>query len=189
MRRVSFILATVLVAAISLSSCVSDETNNDSISEDSSSPNGKENMLSSDVEDDEQIRDPYFVDKSEAVTSSTNARSPENGNFVISVNGKKIEVYKYDYKEMENYFNTKAVVSKKGNGWRLPNVEELKAMCQSLYHKGKGNFKRFGIYWSNEQECNICPVWVVEFKPVPYHDTGRRSHTDYAYIRMVRDLD
>ena len=44
-----------------------------------------------------------------------------------------------------------------GNGWRLPNNEELYEMHNQLYKKGKGNFVE-GLYCTSTESEKLFPV-------------------------------
>ena len=58
---------------------------------------------------------------------------------VISVNDKKLEVYKADLDEM-SFSEAEKACAKLGAGWRLPTNVELEELFYRLHKNGKGNF-------------------------------------------------
>jgi len=64
--------------------------------------------------------------------------------------GKTIEVAKKDFPNEMNWDDAMAACQNLGNGWRLPSIEELKAIYKQLHTKGKGNFQN-KWYWSSSE--------------------------------------
>jgi len=69
---------------------------------------------------------------------------------MIEVNGRKLEIAERDMLNRMNWDDAMRACQNLGNGWRLPNKEELKAMYEQLHKQGKGNFK-YEWYWSSSQ--------------------------------------
>ena len=67
-----------------------------------------------------------------------------------------------------------------GNGWRLPNKEDLKAMYE-LHKQGKGNFKN-EWYWSSSQY-DSGDAWGVNFSDGDVSSSTKGSN---GQVRAVR---
>jgi len=70
-----------------------------------------------------------------------------------TVTGDELQVADNDFSEGMNWEQAKKRCSELGSGWRLPTKEELKAMYDQLYMKGKGNFEN-DLYWSSTETTN-----------------------------------
>jgi hypothetical protein len=103
----------------------------------------------------------------------------------ITVNGRKLEVADQDLPNRMLWENAMRACEGLGNGWRLPDKDELEAMYEQLHKQGRGNFKN-AWYWSSSQGSGY--PWVVTF------NDGRVyiSNFDYLYkghffrVRAVR---
>ena len=121
-------------------------------------------------------------------TSISPKRTPTSNDFILTVNGRKIEVYKYDL-DKNSFRNANVILDKMGQGWRLPDMDELKSMYWSLFEQRKGSFKKYGIYWSKEKKYKLDPVWCYEFAPKFGPRSMRLPDHEYYYIRPVRDIN
>jgi hypothetical protein len=91
--------------------------------------------------------DVFFLKAQEIIiTDKTNTNKPANGLF-IDFNGRKLEVYNKDLGIM-NWYTAMYKCQQLGDGWRLPNKEELRQIYYQLYKNNKGSFKP-EIYWSS----------------------------------------
>ena len=119
--------------------------------------------------------------------SSTQMQQVKTYDVVSVEDGKRIEVYDKDIAGGNQNFNdAKTKCAALGNGWRLPNVFELKSMVIQLKDKNMGNFYP-GVYWSNEIYRKRW-YWSVDF--------GSRDNNSYCdffdidtklLVRPVRD--
>lgn len=71
--------------------------------------------------------------------------------------GDKLQVANQDFSNRMTWDMAIRACNELGGGWRLPSVEELKAMYEQLHKKGKGNFKAYldhgpfvSAYWSSQ---------------------------------------
>ncbi len=80
----------------------------------------------------------------------------ENNKLIININDKKILVYHKDFPKTMNWEEAKKACENLGEGWRLPNNEELKAAYMQLHLKGLGGFylndESVSDYWSIEED-------------------------------------
>ena len=79
----------------------------------------------------------------------------------ITVNGRKLEVANQDLPNPMKWDDAVRACKNLGNGWRLPDKDELKAMYEQLHKQGKGNFKNTW-YWSSSQYSSGV-AWNVGF--------------------------
>jgi hypothetical protein len=96
--------------------------------------------------------------------------------------GKTIEVAKKDFPKPMNWGAAKKACKNLGNGWRLPSIEELTAIDEQLYQKGKGKFSE-SPYWSSSvyHADDIC-IYMFSYGP-------NNSNKHYAKrVRAVRTL-
>jgi len=98
--------------------------------------------------------------------------------------GETIEVAKKDFPKPMNWDDAKKACENLGNGWRLPSIEELKAMYEQLHKQGKGNFQNTW-YWSSSQD-NSGDAFFVNF----YfgYDCSLYNRFDDYHARAVRTL-
>jgi gliding motility-associated-like protein len=119
------------------------------------------------------------ISKTEPAKSETN--KVENNAMVISVNDKKLEVYKADLDEM-SFSEAEKACAKLGAGWRLPTNVELEELFYRLNKNGKGNFKS-DDYWSSTP--TSYGNWAFNFRNGSNHN-GSSKETKH-YVRMVRE--
>lgn len=67
------------------------------------------------------------------------------------ITGDPIQVAENDFPQTMGWDNAMNACKGLGNGWRLPNKEELSVMYEQLHKHGKGNFKD-NIYWSSSEK-------------------------------------
>jgi hypothetical protein len=67
---------------------------------------------------------------------------------VIDKNGNEVIIFETDLGKL-NWKEANELCEKLGNGWRLPNTEELRLMYNNLHLKKLGNFEN-NYYWSSE---------------------------------------
>jgi len=106
--------------------------------------------------------------------------------------GQTIEVAKKDFPNEMNWWDAMAACQNllpfQGNGWRLPSIEELKAMYEQLHTKGKGNFQN-KWYWSS-LEINSENAWYFNFESGEasnYYEMYGSKYWPY-HVRAVRTL-
>lgn len=105
------------------------------------------------------------------------------------ITGCILQVAEEDFPSAMIWDDAMAACQKLGNDWRLPSLEELKAMHEQLHEHGKGNFrdsKGYGgeFYLSSSQD-NSNNVWVMDFN-YGYVGSFPKSY-DYN-VRAVRTL-
>jgi uncharacterized protein (TIGR02145 family) len=83
-------------------------------------------------------------------SSTEEAPSADGGYETFTIAGETMQVAKEDFPEEMHWDQAMSVCEGLGNGWRLPNESELKAMYEQLHKQGKGNFKD-EFYWSSSQ--------------------------------------
>ncbi|MBM3919119.1 MAG: DUF1566 domain-containing protein, partial [Sphingomonadales bacterium] len=105
---------------------------------------------------------------------------------MIEVNGRKLEVAEQDMPNRMNWDDAMRACQNLGNGWRLPNKEELKAMYEQLHKQGKGNFKN-EWYWSSSQGGSGY-AWNVNFSSgnVYFNFYGVNSKNSDGRVRAVQ---
>jgi len=79
-----------------------------------------------------------------------------------------------------------------GNGWRLPNIDELMAIYEQLHTKGKGNFRTDVWYWSSAEGI-ADNAWYFDFENGKassnyYYPTYGSSKYNTLQVRAVRTL-
>jgi hypothetical protein len=99
----------------------------------------------------------YTESYNNSETSNSNNKS---SNMIIiehPLTGEKLQVANKKFEYGLKWHEAKKACKELGNGWRLPSIDELKAMYQQLYLKGEGNFveqrsKNAGIqFWSSTE--------------------------------------
>jgi len=99
---------------------------------------------------------------------------------------KTIEVAKEDSPEQLNWDDAMSACQNLGNGWRLPNIDELMAIYEQLHTKGKGNFRTNVWYWSSSAR-NANNAWNVYFGDGKASSYSPHKYTE-RYVRAVRTL-
>jgi len=104
--------------------------------------------------------------------------------FIIEVKGRELEVADQDLSNTMKWDDAMGACQNFGNGWRLPDKDELKAMYEQLHKQGKGNFKD-DWYWSSSQYNGGFGSYVY------FSDGGvfaSTSTANYGRVRAVRAL-
>jgi hypothetical protein len=100
------------------------------------------------------------------------------------ITGELLQVAENDFEYKMTWYQAKNACNDLGNGWRLPTIEELKAMYKQLHKNGQGNFIAECCYWSST-EYDGSDAWYFSF----YVGTAGTNIKDYAdYVRAVRAL-
>ena len=107
-------------------------------------------------------------------------------NLTFECAGLTIEVAENDFPDEMTYDQAKRACAGLGNGWRLPTQNELLAMREQLWKKGKANLTK-ETYWNSNHDKSGNP-WAVQMS-----DGGVKWGTpgppDYNYrVRAVRTL-
>ena len=93
------------------------------------------------------------------------------------------EVAQFDLNSLKNYEEAKIECTELGNGWRLPNKEELFVIIQNK--ELIKNLKRF--YWSStEVENDYSMGWVLDSKNIAEMKTYKQRK---FYVRAIRPLN
>ena len=120
-------------------------------------------------------------------SSTEEAASTDGGYETITISGETIQVAKEDFSSEMNWDVAMSACAGLGNGWRLPNKEELSVMYEQLHKQGKGNFKE-KYYWSSSR------YYSGEFATGVYFGNGNvgNPYGDYKtnnyQVRAVRTL-
>jgi len=97
--------------------------------------------------------------------------------------GAKLQVANQDFSQEMDWKSAKRACGELGSGWRLPSIEELRAMYKQLHEKSKGNF-RAASYWSSKEN-DDGGVWDFGFNDGnAYYGPSGES----CYVRAVRAL-
>jgi len=92
-----------------------------------------------------------------------------------------MQVAKEDFPLEMNWDNAMKACEELGNGWRLPDKDELVAMHEQLHKQGKGNFQH-AYYWSSSKY-GLFNAWCVNFGDCTWGASGR--NISYR-VRAVR---
>jgi len=121
-------------------------------------------------------------------TFSTESKSSNDGGYeTFTYIGETMQVAKEDFPNEMNWYNAMSACQNLGNGWRLPSIDELKAMYEQLHKQGKGNLKNGGRYWSSSED-DANDAWYF------YFEDGEASNSPYGnkdytnQVRAVRTL-
>ena len=93
---------------------------------------------------------------------------------------KNLEFAEKDFPDSMNWNDAEKVCTELGNGWRLPNVNELNTLFQNI-NKISGFVEKY--YWSSTEGDTKDLMWQQNFY------TGRQREnykTLYGYVRAVR---
>lgn len=117
-----------------------------------------------------------------------------NGETIYSLSGEPLFVVaKADIPKVMKWEEAKLACENLGNGWRLPDKDELSSMHAQLHNEGKGNFKSendaASWYWSSSQD-DSGDAFAVNFTNgyVDYGDYDILSGKYYGQVRAVRAL-
>jgi hypothetical protein len=130
----------------------------------------------------EQHYDPYLIH--------------ESNRLLLNNNGVLLEVANYDRPQGQLEWKYAVVYSNEiGNGWRLPNDDELQVIYSNLYLKNQGNFnKRYSHfrYWSSEEDmADILEAHFFDFDSGVIDNTTNYddlSKKDLMSVRLVRNV-
>ncbi len=103
-------------------------------------------------------------------------------NLIVTVNGRRLKVYEKDLGPMD-WQGAVETCRFLGNGWRLPNESELKAIQKQLFLEGAGSFAETWYWTGQEESSNI--AWAMHLRA----GNSVRNPKDYQLkVRPVRDL-
>ncbi|MEY3984518.1 MAG: hypothetical protein RL160_2077 [Bacteroidota bacterium] len=103
-------------------------------------------------------------------------------NLIVTVNGRRLKVYEKDLGPMD-WQGAVETCRFMGNGWRLPNEEELRAIQKQLFLEGAGSFTETWYWMDKEEGTGI--AWAMHLRA----GNSVRNPKDYQFkVRPVRDL-
>ncbi|MBU6324495.1 MAG: DUF1566 domain-containing protein [Bacteroidetes bacterium] len=110
------------------------------------------------------------------------AKNRDLRNLIVTVNGRKLKVYEKDLSPTD-WQGAVETCRFMGNGWRLPNEAELRAVQKQLHQEGAGGFAETW-YWTDKEESTGI-AWAMHMKS----GNTLRNPKDYRLnVRPVRDL-
>jgi len=124
-----------------------------------------------------------FVGCDEA-PSTEGASSTDGGYETFTIAGETMQIAKEDFPSDMSWDDAMVACQNLGNGWRLPNKDELAAMYKQLHTKGKGNFRMDNFYWSSS-ELHSTFAWALSFEYGGAHTSNKNSTRQ---VRAVRTL-
>jgi len=107
----------------------------------------------------------------------------DKSKLIITVNGKKLEVADSEMEFKENWHEAIARAKSIGEGWRLPDKDELTEMYLQLHKKGLGGFSG-SWYWSSSEN-DYYNAWGQNFGD-GYQHYYYGNHS--GRVRAVREL-
>jgi len=117
-------------------------------------------------------------------SSTERETSVDDGFQTFTIAGKTMQVAKEDLPNEMTWDDAMSACQNLGNGWRLPSVQELKAMHEQLHLGDECNFKTDTAYWSSSE--------VSANNPWSFYFEGGRTNNDYKnntkLVRAVRAL-
>lgn len=117
---------------------------------------------------------------------------------IIKIPKKKIiiEVAESDYSEEITWHEISKIISEKGKGWRLPDVNELEIIFQTVQKLNTHNFK-FECYWSSSEFYSnfqyFQTTYVISF--IAYYYNFPKKYSNYIVkskknaIRLVKTIN
>ena len=90
-----------------------------------------------------------------------------------------LEVAQYDFPDIMTWYDAKIACAKLGNGWRLPNKDEL-----NILYKNKDKIRGFAdnAYWSSTEHDVISAVFQYFFNGYQYFNNKFYP----GYVRAIR---
>jgi hypothetical protein len=120
------------------------------------------------------------------LSGSLSAKAQDNTGFLIKApSGDIIKVAAQDLGTLMTWEEAKEACANLGDGWRLPEVNELYEMNNQLRKSGKGNFRTDQPYWSKVGYENTGEAWYYSFNS---EKSGISKNWHYRRVRAVRDL-
>lgn len=103
--------------------------------------------------------------------------------YTVLVKGNTIRVADEDFPKTMSWDNALAAVAALGDGkWRLPTMEELRAIYQQLYVQDEGSFKTAGYYTG--VEVTAANAWAMNFEMGNVYNCFKGNTLN---VRVVRD--
>jgi hypothetical protein len=103
-------------------------------------------------------------------------------NLIVAVNGRRLKVYEKDLGPLD-WQGAVEACRFMGNGWRLPNEAELRAVQKQLHQEGAGGFTETW-YWTDKEESSGI-AWAMHLRA----GNSVRNPKDYQLkVRPVRDF-
>jgi len=103
--------------------------------------------------------------------------------YTVMVRGKALKVADEDFPKSMSWDNAIAAVAALGDGkWRLPTMEELRAIYQQLYVQDEGSFKTAAYYTG--MEVTGANAWAMNFEMGNVYNCFKGNT---LHVRVVRD--
>lgn len=103
--------------------------------------------------------------------------------YTVLVKGNTIRVADEDFPKTMSWDNALAAVAALGDGkWRLPTMEELRAIYQQLYVQDEGSFKTAAYYTC--VEVTAANAWAMNFEMGNVYNCFKGNTLN---VRVVRD--
>ena len=103
--------------------------------------------------------------------------------YTVLVKGNTLRVADEDFPKTMSWDNALAAVAALGDGkWRLPTMEELRAIYQQLYVQDEGSFKTAAYYTG--VEVTAANAWAMNFEMGNVYNCFKGNTLN---VRVVRD--
>jgi hypothetical protein len=103
--------------------------------------------------------------------------------YTVLVKGNTLRVADEDFPKSMSWDNALAAVAALGDGkWRLPTMEELRAIYQQLYVQDEGSFKTAAYYTG--VEVTAATAWAMNFEMGNVYNCFKGNTLN---VRVVRD--
>ena len=103
--------------------------------------------------------------------------------YTVLVKGNTLRVADEDFPKSMSWDNALAAVAALGDGkWRLPTMEELRAIYQQLYVQDEGSFKTAAYYTG--VEVTAANAWAMNFEMGNVYNCFKGNTLN---VRVVRD--
>ena len=135
-----------------------------------------------------QIRHTLLKELCTNVLSNKNNKSKNMLEINIPEKNVKVIVAENDFEYQMNWAEAEEACYNLGDGWRLPTKKELEIIYKELHQKGKGNFKNYK-YWSSEEDIESYHdyvAWDFNFSDGNFYSNAAKNNV--FNVRAVRTL-
>jgi hypothetical protein len=133
---------------------------------------------------------------SENKSQASNTESFAQANYLIALNGQEVLVADHDFSDLMTWDAAYRACENLGEGWRLPNNQELKACFNQLQNQGEGDFYQGGgddlisEYWSFQESGSNEAFFFCFANGILQNtaDSNGRDKSERYRVRAVKNI-